>query len=524
MSKIRQALISVSDKTGILDFARGLQKLGVEIISTGGTARELEKANIQVERVSDYTGYPELLDGRVKTLHPKVHAALLALRGNPAHIKEIEKHNIKLIDLVVVNLYPFTKVVVRDNVTQEEIIENIDIGGVTLLRSAAKNYKNVAVIVNPKDYISVLEEMEKNLNEISLERKVKLAKTAFEYTSNYDYAIYSYFHKLASEEDSAFPDLKEIRLEKIKDLRYGENPHQRASFYKELKSINSNYEPCGIVNIEQLHGKALSFNNIVDLEGAWNITCEFDNPVAVIVKHTNPCGVACNTKLVDAYKNARICDPVSAFGSIVGFNREVDKEVASEISKTFVECVIAPAFSPEALHILKEKKNIRLIKIAKSPDFSKEFDYKKVSGGLLVQERDTKLFEADLMVVTKRKPTNDEMQALEFAWRVCKHVKSNAIVYTTKDRTIGIGAGQMSRVDSAELAIMKANKAGLSTKGCVLASDAFFPFRDGIDVAAKAGITAIIQPGGSIRDKEVTDACDEHNIAMVFTKMRHFKH
>ncbi len=525
MSKIKCALISVSDKTGVVEFARGLSELGIEIISTGGTARELEKANIKVKQISDYTGYPELLGGRVKTLHPKVHAALLALRDKPEQLNQIKKHDIKLIDLVVVNLYPFSRVVGKSNVVPEEIIENIDIGGVTLLRSAAKNYKDVAVTVNPQDYLLLLEELRKNNNEISGETKLRLAKEAFKHTAKYDYTIYSYFYKLTAENTKIndFPDLEKIRLEKIQDLRYGENPHQRAAFYKELKVTNGE-EKTGVVNMEQLHGKELSFNNIIDLESAWDITGEFNSPAAIIIKHTNPCGVATGTKLIDAYQNARKCDPVSAFGSIVGFNREVDKDVADEISKTFVECVIAPSFSEEALQVLRKKKNIRLIKMPEISGSNREFDYKKISGGLLIQEKNTDLFKGDLTVVTKRKPAEDEMKALQFAWKVCKHVKSNAIVYTTGDRTIGIGAGQMSRVDSAQLAIMKANNAGLSTKGCVLASDAFFPFRDGIDAAARAGITAIIQPGGSVRDDEVINACNEYNIAMVFTGMRHFKH
>ncbi len=525
MRKIRRALISVSDKTGLIKFARELSELGIEIISTGGTARELEKANIKVKQIADYTGYPELLNGRVKTLHPKVHAALLALRDNPEHIKQLKEQNIGLIDLVVVNLYPFSQIVTMDKVTPEEIIENIDIGGVTLLRSAAKNYKDVIIAVNPEDYSLLLAELRKHNNEISGETKLRLAMQAFKHTASYDYTIYSYFYKLTAENKKIkdFPHLKEIRLEKIQDLRYGENPHQQAAFYKELKTEDREKKQ-SLINMEQLHGKELSFNNIIDLESAWNITGEFDFPVAVIIKHTNPCGVAIGAELIDAYKNARKCDPVSAFGSIVGFNREVGKELAGEINKTFVECVLAPSFSTEALEILKEKKNIRLIKMPKDSGSGQEFDYKKISGGLLIQEKNTILFEGDLTVVTKRKPTEEEMKALRFAWKVCKHVKSNAIVYTTKDRTIGIGAGQMSRVDSAQLAMMKAKNAGLSTKGCVLSSDAFFPFRDGIDAAAQSGITAIIQPGGSIRDKEVIIACDEHNIAMVFTGMRHFKH
>ncbi|MCK4533866.1 bifunctional phosphoribosylaminoimidazolecarboxamide formyltransferase/IMP cyclohydrolase, partial [bacterium] len=339
-------------------------------------------------------------------------------------------------------------------------IENIDIGGVTLLRSAAKNYKDVAVTVNPRDYSQLLEELRKNNNEIGMETKLRLAKEAFKHTAKYDYNIYSYFYKLKTENTkiSDFPDLEGIRLEKIQDLRYGENPHQQAAFYKELKATNGE-KKTGVVNMEQLHGKELSFNNIIDLESAWDIAGEFNSPVAVIIKHTNPCGVATGTKLIDAYQNARKCDPVSAFGSIVGFNREVDKDAADEISKTFVECVIAPSFSAEALQILKKKKNTRLIKMPEISGSNREFDYKKISGGLLIQEKNTDLFKDDLTVVTKRKPAENEMKALQFAWKVCKHVKSNAIVYTTGDRTIGIGAGQMSRVDSAQLAIMKANNA-----------------------------------------------------------------
>ncbi|MDA7857911.1 bifunctional phosphoribosylaminoimidazolecarboxamide formyltransferase/IMP cyclohydrolase [bacterium] len=514
MPKIKRALISVSDKTGIDEFAKGLSDLGVEIISTGGTAKKLKDAGIPIRSIQDFTGFPEMMDGRVKTLHPKVHAGLLALRDNPEHMKEIKEKNIELIDMVVVNLYPFKKTLGKKGVSHEEVIENIDIGGPTMLRSGAKNYKSVAIICNPERYDLVLEEMRENDCNIGEDRCQNLACEVFEHTSTYDNAIYHYFESLIlTGEEGAFPKMLEIGLEKIQDLRYGENPHQRAAFY----SGN------GLAGLKKLHGKELSFNNIIDLDAAFNIVQEFDQPVAVIIKHTNPCGVACDKVLKDAYRKAHSCDPVSAFGSVVGFNREVDGETAGEISDKFVEAIIAPEFSEDALKILEKKKNIRLIEY---PGLSseKEVDSKKVFCGLLIQDKDKKLFDGELKFVTKRKPTDDQMKALRFAWKVCKHVKSNAIVYVNDEKTVGIGAGQMSRVDSSELAIMKAKKSGLSIKGTVLASDAFFPFRDAVDAAVGAGVAAIIQPGGSQRDEEVITACNEHDIAMVFTGIRHFKH
>ncbi len=516
MSKIKRALISVSNKEGVVEFAKELEKFDVEILSTGGTKKKLKEAGIKVKSVSEYTGFPEMLDGRVKTLHPKIHAGLLAQRDNPEHIKQMKEHNIESIDLVVINLYPFEQTIKKQDVTLEEAIENIDIGGPTMLRSAAKNYKDVVVICNPKYYSVVIEEIKRYNGQISEETKRLLAYEVFTHTSHYDRMISDYLKNKFNIRASI--NSKQLILEKIQELRYGENPHQKASFYR-LSGFSG-----GVSGAKQLHGKELSFNNILDLEAAYSIALEFEEPVSIIIKHTNPCGVAIGNSLLEAYRNAHMTDPVSAFGSVVGFNKEVDKEVAQQIVKTFVEAVIAPMFKEEALNILKQKKNIRLMQA----DFikkQKEDDYKTVSGGgILIQDKNDELYAGELKTVTKRKPTDEEMEALRFAWKVCKHVKSNAIVYTTKDRTIGIGAGQMSRVDASEIAVMKANKSGLSLKGTVLASDAFFPFRDGVDAAANAGATAIIQPGGSLRDKEVISACDEHNIAMVFTGIRHFRH
>ncbi len=535
MAKISRALISVSDKTGIVKFSEELNKMGVEIISTGGTAKKLKESGIPVIDIGDFTGFPELMGGRVKTLHPKVHAALLAKREDSAHMKEVKKHKIQLIDMVVVNLYPFEETVSKPNITEEEIIEQIDIGGPSMLRSAAKNYQDVVVVSNPKDYDSLLEEMKNNGGEIGSETRHRLAQDVFAHTSRYDNVISNYF---AGRRERIFPEIKTIKLEKIQDLRYGENPHQLAAFYREIGVRRPPEEEpeVGIAETRQLHGKELSFNNIIDLEAAFSIVVEFDEPCSVIIKHTNPCGVACDKLLNKAYRKAHSCDPVSAFGSIVGFNREVDKATAEEINKTFVELVVAPSFSEDALKILKQKKNIRLLLLPDNWKSIKKkgtrFDYKKVSGGVLIQERDMDLIGKELKVVSKRKPSGEEEQALMFAWKVCKHVKSNSIVFTNKDQTLGIGAGQMSRVDAVRLANMKMSsskdwgtredKAKKSV--LVMASDAFFPFRDGIDVAAKTGATAVIQPGGALRDLEVIAAIDEHNMAMVFTGMRHFTH
>ena len=521
MVKIKRALISVSDKKGILEFAKALSKMNVEIISTGGTAKLLSNNKIPVRNISDFTGSPEILDGRVKTLHPRVHGALLALRNKKDHIRQIKKHKIELIDMVVVNLYPFEETVNRKGTLHKEIIENIDIGGPTMLRSAAKNYENIAIITDPGDYAVILQEFRKNKGNISTNTCLRLACKVFEKTSAYDRLIYQYFNKKTGA-DTEFPQRKELILEKLQELRYGENPHQRATLYKEQGTRGI------ITDIKQLHGKELSFNNILDLHANWEIVKEFNQTVAVIMKHNNPCGVAIDKKQVQAYRKALSCDPPSAFGSIVGFNRNVTKETAGEINKTFVECVIAPGYSSDALNILKKKKNIRLLQVSLSTStVTGELDYKKVSGGMLLQNINNKIFSGKLKVVTRKKPTGEQMQALKFAWKVVKHVKSNAILLANKDQTLGVGAGQMSRVDSVKIANMKMKQAKpvlKDAKNLVMASDAFFPFRDGIDEAKKMGVRAIIQPGGSIRDKEVIDTCNQHGIAMVFTGIRHFRH
>jgi len=522
MPQVKRALISVFDKTGIVEFARGLTDFGVEIISTGGTAKMLKEAGISIRSVSDYTGFPELLEGRVKSLHPKVHGALLALRDNPEHMREIREHNLELIDMVVVNLYPFEATIAREGVTKEEAIENIDIGGPSMLRSAAKNYKWVVPISDPSHYGLVLEEMRNNRGAVSEETSLRLATEVFQYLSRYNFLIYEYFLSLQPSHP-LFPELLQLQLEKVKDLRYGENPHQEAAFYGE-SAVKGKIK--GLAGMEQLGGKELSFNNIMDLEAAVNIAGEFTEPVAVIIKHNNPCGVAIGRTLLEAYKKAHECDPVSAFGSVVGFNGKVDRITADELGKTFVEAVIAPDFDGEAVRLLKTKKDIRLLRLPEEREVSsRELDYRKVSGGLLVQTKDKETFGNGVEVVTDRKPTEVELKALKFAWRVCKHVKSNAIVLASEAQTLGIGAGQMSRVDAVKIAARKMEEQFRKYKGViVLASDAFFPFRDSVDLAAVCGVTAIIQPGGSLRDKESIVAANEHKIAMVFTGMRHFRH
>ncbi len=522
MPQVKRALISVHDKTGIVEFAGGLKDLGIEIISTGGTAKALKEAGIPIRSVSDYTGFPEVLEGRVKTLHPKVHGALLALRDSPNHMRDVKKHNIELIDMVVINLYPFEATVAREGVTREEAIENIDIGGPTMLRSAAKNYKWVVPISDPRHYSVVLEEMRKNNGAISEETSLKLATDVFHHLSRYNYLIYQYF--LASDSSpELFPHLFQLELEKVADLRYGENPHQHAAFYKE-SSVKGKGE--GMAGIQQLGGKELSFNNIIDLDAAVSITGEFEEPVAVIIKHTNPCGVATGKTLLEAYQKASECDPVSAFGGIVGFNRKVDGLTAKEVSKIFVEAIIAPDFEEQAIEVLKVKKDIRILRLPdERKSSSQQLDYKRVAGGLLIQTKDWKTFGDGLEVVTERKPTEKELKALKFAWKVCKCVKSNAIVLASEGRTLGIGAGQMSRVDAVKIATRKMEEQFGKYEGLiVLASDAFFPFRDSVDLANASGVTAIIQPGGSLKDKESIAACNEHKIAMAFTRMRHFRH
>jgi phosphoribosylaminoimidazolecarboxamide formyltransferase / IMP cyclohydrolase len=519
MAKITRALISVSDKTGIVEFSKELARSKVEILSTGGTAKLLRDAGLEVMDVSQFTGFPEMLDGRVKTLHPKVHGGLLGMRSNPAHVAKMKEYGIEPIDMVVVNLYPFEATVEKEGCTMEEAIENIDIGGPTMLRSAAKNYPDVTVIVDHADYRRVLAEMAENNGAVGVKTNFNLAVKVFQHTAAYDGAISNYLGARLGEKIEEYPATFTLQVKKVQDLRYGENPHQSAAFYLE-KSVR---EP-SVANSVQLQGKELSFNNIIDLDGAIETVKEFhDQAAAVIIKHTNPCGVALAGTPLDAFLKARECDPVSAFGGIVGFNRIVDGAAAKELSSTFLEAVVAPGYTEEALEIFKAKKNVRVMQVPILTGSEQEgYDLKKVVGGLLIQGRDLGIVRAaNCRVVTARKPSANELAALDFAWKVCKHVKSNAIVFTNREQTVGIGAGQMSRVDSSRIAVQKAQ---LPTKGTVLASDAFFPFRDGVDAAAEAGVTAIIQPGGSIRDEEVIRAADEHGMAMVFTGMRHFRH
>lgn len=518
MRKIKRALISVSDKAGLEDLVKTLNELKVEILSTGGTAKLIAGLGIPVKSVSDYTGFPEMLDGRVKTLHPKIHGGLLAMRDKKEHMEQIKKHDIGMIDMVVVNLYPFEKTVAKHDVKLEEAIENIDIGGPSMLRSAAKNYKDVVVVCNPDRYKDIIEELKKNDGAVSDELHFRLGAEVFEKTSKYDAAIYAYLKGQAGAQGEEFPDMLELKFEKAQGLRYGENPHQKACFYKD-----KNVSVVGISNARQLHGKELSFNNIIDLNAALEIVKEFEEPAASVVKHTNPCGAAANKTLADAYNDALDCDRLSAFGSIVGLNRKVDLKTAEAIIKAgFTECVIAPSYEKQALDILMAKKNLRLIETGELKGIEKDYDLKKVVGGLLIQDRDIlRVEEKDLKVVTKKQPGAEEIASLLFGWKIVKHVRSNAIVLSRGTKTVGIGAGQMSRVDSMIIAIMKSK--GLS-KGATCASDAFFPKEDAIEEAKKAGITSIIQPGGSIRDGYVIKACDDAGISMVLTGVRHFKH
>lgn len=519
MIKIKRALISVSDKTGLVDFAKGLQKLGVEIISTGGTAQLLRGSSIPVKEVSDYTGFPEMLDGRVKTLHPKIHGGLLAVRDNAEHMKQIESHGIGLIDMVVVNLYPFEKTIEKKNVSLEDAIENIDIGGPSMLRSAAKNYKSVAVICNPARYEEVLKELQNNSGILSDKVLVNLAIEVFERTSSYDGAINTFLNNRFKADNSFSNFPKDVRLSftKAQDLRYGENPHQLAALYTEGKKKE------GLAAIKQLHGKELSFNNFLDLQAAVDIVREFDKPAAVVIKHNNPAGIAQDKTLEAAYKKAFACDSLSAFGGIVGLNRPVDAKTASAISKSgFMECIIAPSFEKEAVEILSQKKNLRLLELDIHGLSDEKYDFKKISGGLLLQDKDNRhLKPEEIKVVSQVKPTKSQMEAMLFGWKLIKHVKSNAIVLVKGTQTIGIGAGQTSRVDSALHAI---RKAGTKAKGAVLISDAFLPKEDTVTFAAKAGIKAIIQTGGSIMDEQVIKEANKRKVAMVTTGVRHFKH
>ncbi len=521
MAAIKRALISVSDKAGILDLARELNSFGVELLSTGGTAKLIRDAGIPVMDVSDYTGFPEMMDGRVKTLHPKVHGALLGLRDNPEHVDAMAKHDIEPIDMVVVNLYPFEATVAKEGCTLVDAIENIDIGGPTMLRSAAKNNKFVTVLVDPTDYATVIAEMKQNSGEVSEATNFKLAVKVYQHTAAYDGAISNWLGKKTAEEHAEFPPTLSLQFHKAQGMRYGENPHQNAAFY-----VEKNVTEASIATAKQLQGKELSYNNIGDTDAALECVKQFnEGPACVIVKHANPCGVALGENLLDAYQRAFSTDPESAFGGIIAFNRELDAETAAAIcEKQFVEVIIAPKVSSAAVDVVAAKKNVRLLECGEWPvESSQRLDFKRVNGGLLVQDTDL-LLSADLQVVTKRVPTAEERESLEFAWRVAKFVKSNAIVYGKDGMTIGVGAGQMSRVNSARIAAIKAEHAGLEVQGAAMASDAFFPFRDGIDNAAAAGITAVIQPGGSIRDEEVIAAADEHGIAMIFTGMRHFRH
>ncbi|MFQ5707550.1 MAG: bifunctional phosphoribosylaminoimidazolecarboxamide formyltransferase/IMP cyclohydrolase [bacterium] len=519
MPKIGRALLSVYDKTGIVELANGLQKFDVEILSTGGTAAHLQHHGIQTRSISEITQFPEILDGRVKTLHPKIFGGLLTVRENPEQVEEAQQHGIEFIDLVAVNLYPFEETVAKAGVTLLQAMENIDIGGPSMIRAAAKNYLSVAVVTSPDQYQAVLTELKKQQGQVSLELRKKLAAAAFARTQRYDAAISRYLSD--GELQDRFPDHLALQLEKVQTLRYGENPHQKAAFYREPGA-----DAGGLTRARQLHGKELSFNNLMDLDAALNIVQEFDEPCVVVLKHTNPCGVAVSGTLSEAYAHARATDPVSAFGGIVGLNRTLDLATAKAISEVFTEAVIAPGYLPEALELLKSKKNLRLIECAEaSPSPSESLDIKRVLGGALLQERDLPSLKApEFEVVTQRQPSETEWAAMKFGWRVVKWVKSNAVVFTDHSRTLGIGAGQMSRVDSSLFAVDKAGRMGLELKGSAVASDAFFPFRDGVDAAAQAGATAVIQPGGSIRDQEVIQAADEHNMTMVFTHVRHFRH
>ena len=524
MRRIERALISVHDKTGVVEFARGLAELRVQIVSTGGTARLLASNGVPVQEVSDLTGFPEILDGRVKTINPRIAAGLLAIRTNATHMNQVAEHNLPLIDLVCVNLYPFVQTTRKPGVSFEEIIENIDIGGPSMLRAAAKNFQDVAVVTTPDDYGPVLETLRGGGGLLDSTMLFDLARKAFLCTARYDAHISQYLSAVeVSEAAPANPDISAfaprifMEFEKIADLRYGENPHQKAAFYKW-----GNQPVHGLAAARQLQGKELSFNNIVDLEAAWNLCREFERPACCIIKHSNPCGTAVGASLREAYVKAYEADTVSAFGSIIALNRVMDLETATEISKLFVEAIIAPGFAEQARQILGGKKNLRVIQTAGDGDGedSASFEMKRVSGGLLLQTADAQM-SAEERIVTVRHPSLEERADLDFAWRVAKHVKSNAIVLAHQGCTVGVGAGQMSRVDSVKLSIEKAFP---TAKGAVLASDAFFPFRDGIDAAAAAGVTAIIQPGGSVRDAEVIDAANEYGIAMVFTGVRHFKH
>jgi len=518
-TSIKRALLSVSDKTGIVELATFLHESGVELLSTGGTARLLAEQGLPVKEVSEHTGHPEIMDGRVKTLHPKIHGGILGRRDQDAAV--MSQHEIAPIDLVCVNLYPFAKTVANPDCTMEDAVENIDIGGPTMVRAAAKNHKDVTIIVNAADYARVIAEMQQNDGAVSFETRFDLAIKAFEHTAQYDGMIANHFGALLGEE-SAFPRTYNMQLTKKQDLRYGENSHQEAAFY-----VENDIQEASVATAEQLQGKALSFNNIADTDAALECVKEFDQPACVIVKHANPCGVALGENIHSAYDRAYKTDPTSAFGGIIAFNRELDAQTAQAIiDRQFVEVIIAPSVSEDAQKVVSAKQNVRLLACGDwQGQLTEGYDFKRVNGGLLVQDRDFGMVEREEMqVVSERQPTEQEWNDLLFTWKVAKYVKSNAIVYCKDSMTIGVGAGQMSRVYSAKIAGIKAADENLEVKGSVMASDAFFPFRDGIDAAAEAGITAVIQPGGSMRDNKVIDAANEHGLAMVFTGMRHFRH
>lgn len=528
MATIKRALISVSDKTGIIEFAKNLHTLGIEILSTGGTAKLFRDNQIPVIEVSDYTGFPEMLDGRVKTLHPKIHGGILGRRDLPEHVAAMQAQNIPNIDMVVVNLYPFEATVANPNCTLEDAIENIDIGGPAMVRSAAKNWKDVAVLTDASQYAEVLRELQSTGGATSQATNFALSVAAFNRISNYDGAISDYLSSFNTDGTrNPYPAQVNSRFVKVQDLRYGENPHQSAAFYRDLSPA-----PGSLVTAQQLQGKELSYNNIADADAAWEAVKSFDTTACVIVKHANPCGVALGKDALEAYSKAFQTDPTSAFGGIIAFNKPLDKAAAEAVSKQFVEVLIAPDYSPEALAIFSAKANVRVLKIALPQGGATPWaqgrnaqDIKRVGSGILIQTADNhEISIADLKIVTKKQPTPQQMEDMLFAWRVAKYVKSNAIVFCGNGMTLGVGAGQMSRVDSTRIAAIKAQNAGLSLKNSVVASDAFFPFRDGIDVLAEAGAACVIHPGGSMRDEEVITAADEHGLVMVLTGIRHFRH
>ena len=520
---IKQALISVSDKTGVLEFARALAAMNVKLLSTGGTAKLLAEHGLAVTEVADYTGFPEMLDGRVKTLHPKVHGGILARRDLPQHMDALSQHDIPTIDMVVVNLYPFQQTVAKDNCPLEDAIENIDIGGPAMLRSSAKNHKDVVVICDPSDYQRVLAEMQANSGEVSFDTRFDLAIKVFAHTAQYDGAITNYLSALGPDRQhssrATYPATLNLQFVKLQDMRYGENPHQSAAFYRDVTTVEG-----ALANYRQLQGKDLSYNNIADADAAWECVKTLDAPACVIVKHANPCGVAVGADAHEAYSKALKTDPTSAFGGIIAFNCALDGKSAEAVAQQFVEVLIAPAFSDAARKVFESKQNVRLLEIPLGQAMN-PFDLKRVGGGLLLQSADAKNLQAsELTIVSKKQPTPAQLHDMMFAWRVAKFVKSNAIVFCGNGMTLGVGAGQMSRIDSARIASIKAQNAGLSLAGSVVASDAFFPFRDGLDVVVAAGANCVIQPGGSMRDQEVIDAADEQGVVMAYTGTRHFRH